>query len=285
MILVIHSVENVIKIMGIPRVIEDEETIDEFITRIQHIAISHPQYVHTEIIVLPEYAWGRSTLNIESILERVRKWKNHPSLILGTGLYDQMGEIYNCAIVISRDNTLHLIPKKNPLKFEREQGKVMRGESKERLRGNVLILDKWKVGIIICADMWDHDLIKEIVAENIDLLICPAMTITQPGLRQYAKYQWYSLGITRSREFVIPICVVDNPTESEKHETGRATFIVDPSKKTPDIQKQQDFLILPNENILYGEINLNQIEKYKQYRIDQGMRAKKIRKAFESFNN
>ena len=86
----------------------------------------------------------------------------------------------------------------------------------ENISNNIISIDKVPAGLLVCADMWHSDLVKEMAKKKIKIIICPAMTKVAKGFQNYAKTLWHSLVVTRAREFVLPIIVVDNPLVEKK---------------------------------------------------------------------
>ncbi len=219
-----------------------------------------------DISVLPEYAWGKKPIKIEEIKNILDTLPKHPPLVFGTGIIKENGKIHNMAIVVNTENEIQLIPKFSPMAHERERG--IKGKE------NVKIFETQKgirYGVVICADLWQYMTIKRLTSVGIDILIVPAMTVTLPNHEYYAKFQWYSLTLTRSREFVIPIVVSDHPG-LENVTTGFASSIVDPSVKNEKIKRLEDFFVLPNrDGIVQGELDFDKIKNYREYRKREGM--------------
>ncbi len=226
---------------------------------------THIEEVETDVVVLPEYAWGRKPLGLDElhILEE-REWKG--TIIAGTAVIDDNGTRSNQAVVITNENRVVTIPKNSPMYHERERG--IRGIYDPK----VIIVDQGiKLGVMICADLWHHSLVNDYVDRGIDALMVPTMSVTLPQHGNYAKTLWHSLTVTRSREFVLPIVVSDHPG-GEKTTTGFASAIADPSKKDPSLQSLKDFLNLPDENgIAMANVDFERIREYRNYRIKEGL--------------
>lgn len=131
------------------------------------------------------------------------------------------------------------------------------------------------IAVVVCADLWNRKLLEKIIlGKDADLLLVPALTTVPKEHENYGKYLWYSLVITRSREFVIPIVVADHRyLNHEKYDVGNTTMIVDPSVKKREIFSIEDFIEIPQQgksNVIHI-LDLDKIDKYRQYRVEKGL--------------
>ncbi len=226
--------------------------------------------VDADAIILPEYAWGRTPLREED-LEEIRERKFNCTLVAGTAVIDQEGKKTNRAIVITDEGKTVTVPKYSPMHHERERG--IKGIFDPQI---ITTKGGLKLGVVICADLWHHSLVATYVNHGIDALMIPTMSVTLPGHGHYARTLWYSLSLTRSREFVLPIAVSDHPG-GKNITTGFASAIVDPSKKSADLQSIEDFLDLPNEKgMAMATIDFDRIREYREYRIKEGLISQRL---------
>ena len=67
-----------------------------------------------------------------------------------------------------------------------------------------------RVGVLICADLWNAACVRELAAQNPDLICVPVKTTvpTQSHV-DYARQLWWNLALTRAMEFAIPIVISD----------------------------------------------------------------------------
>jgi predicted amidohydrolase len=220
--------------------------------------------------VFPEYCWG-STKSSE-IFEQVSIIKNAITskliLILGTTSIDNgNGIITNNALILTKNNPIQFIPKTHTLMGERMRSNVIDGENT-----GVIEINGLRIGVLICADLWDGDLVKQLATtQRADLLAIPAFTTVPKGYSAYAKQQWYSLSISRSREFVIPILVADHAVNGEEYDVGSATNIADPSKKHDQMVHIKDFLDLPDNATVVTKLDFDAIREYRKYRMQTGL--------------
>ncbi len=221
------------------------------------------------IILFPEYCWGNLDQDIihSIILKTVEVIEqiNFPILaVFGTAVIDNQNQaiVYN-----SINKKISYIPKVHALKYERENREVIPGTNNDSIEWM-----KLKIITVICADLWDTKLLMRLMSFKPDILLVPAYTAVMPGLSDYAKIQWYSLAISRSREFIVPIIIADHPNKKDsKYEVGNATCIVDPSLKNEKMHKLEDFLLLPINGIASGIIDTEKINEYREYRTDLGI--------------
>ena len=249
--------------------LKENESHKQIYNKISRILLA-PQF-NCNLVIFPEYCWGRTPINQQQLTSWAKTLvEEHSNLVLGTGIIKENNAQYNAIIIVDRQNNVHFIPKSFPLKYEQSYGITAPTSEDKIFSPNVLELDKINVGFLVCADLWRADFVKNIVMQGAEIIICPAMTSTDVGYTNYAKFQWYTLGITRSREFVVPIVVVDNPIEQNQQVTGKATFSCDPSIKRKNMNLF-DFLCLPKHRILVSRFDFNRIAQYRSYRISQNI--------------
>ncbi len=224
--------------------------------------------IRADIIVLPEYAWGRDVISSKDLEDIVQSWDMEATIVAGTAVMQVEGIITNSAIVVTKSKETALFPKSSPMHHERERG-VVGMEKPEAIE----IQGGKRLGVLICADLWHHSLVSTYIKQGIDILAVPTMSITLPNHGNYAKILWYSLTLTRSREFVLPIVVSDHPG-NEKVTTGFASAVADPSRKSDNLNTIEDFLVLPDEQgNIRATLDLERIREYREYRIKEGLIA------------
>ena len=227
--------------------------------------------IRSDFNILPEYCWGKSSLaDILKFINILRDRRLKTNIIFGTFPFQLPNnkQKTNNAIILTKTNSIEYVQKTHVL-FEESKSHGITGG----INNNVFTFSDINFGVVICADLWNSQLIKNlIVNKKIQLLFVPAFTVVPKGYSNYAKYQWYSLSIARSREFVLPIIIADHKLNTEKYDVGNATSIADPSVKHESIKKQTDFLVLPDEHgIINYKMDLEKINEYRQYRKSQGL--------------
>jgi len=258
-----------ITITSIGKTNRDESTLNQYQILLQSIIQGHPT---TTIFLLPEYAWGdvdpfhisKVTTQLQSLL------RDHQYLLYGSYVTEQESGSYNTAGIVSRTSLLGEVQKTNVLDDEKSRNNVVSG-----VNPGAIEIEGIRVGIVICADLWNGELLTWLVEdEKIDLLLIPAFTVVPPDYHSYAKIQWYSLAIVRSREFLIPLAIADHSDSTERYAVGAVTSIVDPSLKQSSMRSQEDFLILSDNHIVSAELDLDEVQAYRQYRVDKGLYQK-----------
>ena len=91
------------------------------------------------------------------------------------------------------------------------------------------------------------------------------------GLGMYARYQWFALALTRSREFVTPIVIADHLLSTQDYDVGASSLIADPAVKHPGISTLEAFFTLPTGQITTASLNRERIEEYRVYRSQNNM--------------
>lgn len=220
--------------------------------------------------VFPEYCWGfsESMAVLKHVEEFINELPDNLTLVLGTTNFDT-GDGYNTnnAIIINDKRKFVFIPKSHTLAGERKLRHVENG-----VNPGVISSSGIRIGVLVCADLWDAELVKRLVIdENADLLAVPAFTTVPKGYAAYSKQQWLSLSITRSREFVVPLIIADHAIDREEYDVGKATNIADPSKKHEDMNNFSDFLDLPQNNTIISKLDFEAIQRYRDYRISSGI--------------
>jgi predicted amidohydrolase len=165
--------------------------------------------------------------------------------VLGSIEFTLNGHYTNNSIVVSNQKIAY-VPKTQILRGEANQG------LESGLNQGPIPLSDYHLAVLICADLWNLDLIQR-VANQTQVIACPAWTATTVGQRAYAKFLWESLVWTRSHECGIPIIVSDHFFNTETRDVANATFINDP-------QKTAQFSFTDTYKIT-GEIQLNSLRK------------------------
>ena len=140
-----------------------------------------------------------------------------------------IGARVNTAVVYDRTGQeLGRYDKRRLFGFERRRN-VQPGE-----RALVVPLDGILCGVLICADLWFPEQVRELAA-TADLLCVPAQTtIRAESQPAYARMLWQTLAMTRAQENVIAVAVSDQAVSSRApFRCGGVASITDPSAE-PD---------------------------------------------------
>jgi predicted amidohydrolase len=142
-------------------------------------------------------------------------------------------------------------------------------------------LQHHRVGILICSDLWFHDIVAEL-ASKADFLAVPTMTtVLDPDHIHYGQWAWQSLVGVRAKEYTIPIVSADQA--SREYAPGVFTCggscIADPAYRFREAEGPSTQALkvasTRSSNAVISEISLKAIQDYVTYRNDVGLRNKK----------
>jgi predicted amidohydrolase len=140
-----------------------------------------------------------------------------------------------------------------------------------------------RVGVLVCADLWEPSMARELL-DRIDILCVPSKT-TVPSERHtdYARTLWWNLALTRAMENALPVVVsdwaegrhdskrlVDGTLVHDVHYTSGAGTICDPSGR-PDVARLQQILARGIAGVLTASINLDDVAEFRKYRRSVGL--------------
>lgn len=92
------------------------------------------------------------------------------------------------------------------LLFAREKDNFQAGT-----RATILDLDGFRLAVLICADLWSPDLVRELAGQA-DVICVPVKTsVPSDNHIDYARTLWHSLALTRAMEYGLAIVVSDWP--------------------------------------------------------------------------
>ncbi|MGB9626439.1 MAG: carbon-nitrogen hydrolase family protein [Phycisphaerae bacterium] len=143
-----------------------------------------------------------------------------------------------------------------------------------------------RVGVLICADLWDPALARELMGRA-DLLCVPAKT-TVPSDRhvEYARSLWWNLALTRAMENGLPVVVSDwaeGRHESKRlvegtmirdvHFTCGGGSLCDPSGR-PEMARIQQTIARGAPGVLTAAIDLDAVARFREYRQSVGLLPK-----------
>lgn len=148
-------------------------------------------------------------------------------------------------------------------------------------------LDGVRVGVLICADLWDPALGRELIG-RVDLL-CVAAKTTVPTERyvEYARTLWWNIALTRAMENALPIVVsdwaegrhetkrlVEGTMIRDVHHTSGGGSITDPSGR-PEMARIQKTVPRGAAGVLTGAIDLDAVARFREYRQSVGLLPKR----------
>ncbi|MCP4248044.1 MAG: carbon-nitrogen hydrolase family protein [bacterium] len=147
----------------------------------------------------------------------------------------------------------------------------------------VFEIEGFKIGLLICADLWRPELARELVGA-VDLLCVPAMTaVPAKSHVKYARALWHSLALTRAMENGLAVAVADWPAERPQQpvpgdrtaarrtfHTCGATTICDPSHR-PDLTQIQTTIPPDRPGAARTDLDLHALTRYREYRQSVGL--------------
>ncbi len=225
------------------------------------------------LVVLPEYwyvpqepePWWRS-FPYRWLRDRARELGIY--LVGGSvPVREEEGRIRNRALCFGPDGQmLGYYDKRRPMEHERQRG-VEPGQG-----ASCFSIGAWRVGVLICADLWDGTLIPE----GVDLLVVQADTVVlHAGRRAYARRLWHALALVRAQERLCVVAVSDRARYWDgRRGAGGASAIVDPAEAAPGRVRWGELMkTLPRgrPGWLYKELDRKRLEAFRAYRRARGL--------------
>ena len=176
------------------------------------------------------------------------------------------GARVNTALVLDRDGCeLGSYQKRQLFGYEIER-QVVPGRSPL-----VAEVEGVRCGVLICADLWFPELVREIAAE-IDLLCVPAQTTIRPESEPaYARMLWHTMAMTRAQENVVAVAVSDHAATAEApFRCGGVASITDPSAQ-PDMAAIQQVIDDGGPGYVVAEVDLERLARFRAYRRASGL--------------
>lgn len=177
-----------------------------------------------------------------------------------------LGARVNTAVVYDRSgHELGRYDKRRLFGFERRRN-VRPGD------GTLIVsLDGVPCGVLICADLWYPEQVREL-ASSADLLCVPAQTtIRTESQPAYARLLWQTLAMTRAQENVVAVVVSDQAASSfAPFRCGGVASITDPSAE-PDPAAMQRTLDGGGDGYLIATIDIPRLRSFRNYRRENGL--------------
>lgn len=239
-----------------------------------------------DCVVLPEYTFGT-----------LREWP-----VIKSGSDSRIEQIHNAVGEIAKQNKVAIVAGSVPYQTKKKQwrnrsfilsasGDILGAYDKqhpfraEKLLGlepgtqtPIFYLGSLRVGVLICSDLWYHQLVAE-VASKVDFLAVPTMTTVLDSEHiHYGHWAWQSLVGVRAKEYTIPIISADQAFQEYAPGvfTCGGSCIADPSHRfTNNDQPESQALrttLDRNASFVTSSISLNAIREYTRYRRNVGLR-------------
>ena len=128
-----------------------------------------------------------------------------------------------------------------------------------------------RCGVLICADLWFPEQVREIAA-RIDVLCVPAQTTIRPESDPaYARMLWHTMAMTRAQENVIAVAVSDHAVTAEApFRCGGVASLTDPSAQ-PELPAMQRVIQEGAAGYAVAEIDLERLARFRDYRRVSGL--------------
>ena len=239
-----------------------------------------------DCVVLPEYAFGtfrewatakqhsdHLTASIQTAIGQVAQ-QNRVAIVAGSMPYETERKTWrNRSFIFSKSGQLiGSYDKQHPFRVEKQLG-LEPGTQCPTFKLNGL-----NMAVLICSDLWYHDLLTQITP-TIDFLVVPTMTTVLNSQHiRYGQWAWQSLVGVRSKEYTIPIVSADQA--SREYAPGIFTCggscVADPSYRfSNDESPNTQALRIPQHvksTYIMSTINLQAVKEYTAYRKDVGLR-------------
>ncbi|MFX0078956.1 MAG: carbon-nitrogen hydrolase family protein [Candidatus Hermodarchaeota archaeon] len=239
-----------------------------------------------DCVVLPEYAfgtfrkWAATKQESDQFTKRIHDSICHLAqeykipIVAGTIPYQTEKHKWRnrSYLFSSNGEILGSYDKQHPFRAEKRLG------LEAGIQTSTFKIRNFRVAILICSDLWFHDLVSQIASE-VDFLAVPAMTTVLDSEQiHYGQWTWQSLIAVRAKEYTIPIVSADQA--SREYAPGVFTCggscIADPSYRFRNTEgpSSQALKIAPSNSIavVVSRISLESIHEYKAYRQDVGLR-------------
>jgi predicted amidohydrolase len=187
------------------------------------------------------------------------------------------GKSHNRAVICHRNGDIIGRYDKRVL-FSSEQDARMPGAAE-----GIVELDGFRVGILICADLWDPALSRAMSGRVDVLAVGVKSSVPTEGHIKYARQLWHSMSLIRAMENGFALLVADWPEARhdfgrgeqgvrtrETHYTSGASTIVDPSHR-PDLERIQKTIVPGRTGVLRADIRLEALDTFRDYRRRVGL--------------
>jgi predicted amidohydrolase len=267
--------------------IEPSENFTDILLQVQNlinrVVTDTPEI---DCLVLPEYAFGtfrewssnpqenhQLIMSIHEVMSKLAKTHNLNIIAGSVPFRTEEGQWRNRSFLFTSNGAVAgSYDKQNPFRAEKRLG------LEPGTHTPVFRIKKLQLAILICSDLWYHNLIEQ-VAEKTDFLAVPTMTtVLNQDHIAYGRWAWQSLVAVRAKEYTIPIVSADQAFREYAPGvfTCGGTCIVDPSYRFIDQEgpQTQALKITANtgSNYIVSQMSLSALREYAQYRREVGLR-------------
>ena len=183
-------------------------------------------------------------------------------------------------------NTCHVMDRTGECIGRYDKRRLFGPERDTRTPGTsagVFEVQGFRLGVLICGDLWHPELSRELVG-RVDVLCVPAATVVNAqGNREYARGAWHRLAFVRAMETGAAVVVsdwADGRHEAHRHRDGAlsnevrwtagASSISDPSRR-PELEKMQHTTLRGEAGDLVASIDADRLAEFREYRRRNGL--------------
>lgn len=174
-------------------------------------------------------------------------------------------------------NSCYIIDSSGNIAGEYHKRKLFDREIHHRVtpgdQNTIIDIGGWKIGILICADLWYPELCREMEGE-IDVLAVPAQSIVRsPDYQEYGRKLWHSLALTRSQENSIVVAVSDHSASMNTPFACGGASICDPSASMSEntIESIQLTIDDGSAGFIKTIVDRESLDQFRKYRRQRGL--------------
>ncbi|MHA1975570.1 MAG: carbon-nitrogen hydrolase family protein [Candidatus Hodarchaeales archaeon] len=251
---------------------EYKKLFHEELTEINQIdVLCFPEYWNgLRINSITETSFSTSTQFLKDVAKAYTTW-----IIGGSLIAEGENQFYNRSLIINpKGEIIGKYDKQRLFGFEKTQDLI---PGKSLFTWNI---GNFHAGIRICNDLWNLNLVQELISREIDILFVPALTVVpEEALTSYGQYIWYNLAVIRAKEGAMVVVVSDTAKSvlSDPYWSTGASCIADPSQKfsnqEPHGANMLTTLDSGNQGIITKKISLQKLREQRTYRKTVGLMA------------
>jgi len=174
-------------------------------------------------------------------------------------------------------NTCYVFNRKGNIKGEYYKRKLFHREIEQGVdhgdKSTIVELDEWKIGVLICADLWYPELCRELLNQA-DIIAVPAQSVVRSPLYQaYGRQVWHALTMTRSQENSTIVMAADHPALNRFPYAGGGSSICDPSAAADEnaIEFIQLTIDSGKAGYITAQVDKSKLQEFRRYRRLRGL--------------
>ena len=231
----------------------------------------------TDLIVLPEnfIMWGPKrgkTKNPQTILDFLAERAKEFNVFIIGGSFHHLdkneGKYYNTCYIFNPGGEIICEYSKRKLFGKELEHGISPGKESA-----IFNIGQWKIGILICADLWFPELTREIMDEA-HILAVPAQSVVRNKKYQtYGRNLWHALALTRAQENSMITIVADHPVLPRKPYCAGAYSVCDPSLSS--ITNDLNRILLKDINgepgFIHQQLDYHRLMEFRRHRTQRGL--------------